>query len=183
MPELQGQPARVCYGGAMDMSPRPILPLTRSPAEKVWDTVAIVGLLVTVLLAVYTFAFVQGPVPTHFNAAGEPDAFGSKGVLLLLLIPAVSATALFAGLRGVPHTFNYPVPITPENAERQYRLGRELLASVGAGLAWTMAAVALSIAGTAAGWFPEPGPLLLLFIVTATMGPVASGLYRSYRAR
>ncbi len=167
----------------MNPNPRPILTLAPSRIERAFDRVAIAGLVCAALLAVYGFVFVAGPVPTHFDAAGRPDAFGSKGILLLVLIPVVPGVALFAGLRNAPHTFNYAVAITPENAERQYRIARELLAGTGAGIAWTIAATVLSITGTGAGWFAAPGPLLLAFILTVTLGPVAWSLRRSYANR
>ncbi len=66
-------------------------------------------------------------IPTHFNAKGEIDNYGSK--LTIFLLPAFS-TIIFIFLSWInkyPHIFNYPVKITEENAEAQYRLATRLI--------------------------------------------------------
>jgi len=66
-------------------------------------------------------------IPTHFNFQGEIDSYGSKSSLFLL--PAFS-TFIFIALSWInryPHIFNYPVKITEENAETQYRIATRLM--------------------------------------------------------
>jgi uncharacterized membrane protein len=73
------------------------------------------------ILTILNYASLPESVPTHFNASGQVDDYGNKGSILLL--PAVG-TLIFAGITllvRVPYIFNYPVAITEENAERQYR--------------------------------------------------------------
>jgi len=45
------------------------------------------------VLVIYVFVELPQKIPTHFNVEGQPDAFGSKGNLLIML---VVATLLFA---------------------------------------------------------------------------------------
>ena len=66
-------------------------------------------------------------IPTHFNAAGNADGFGSK--VSLIALPVI-ATLLFIGLTVLnryPHIFNYPTSITQDNALRQYTLATRIL--------------------------------------------------------
>ncbi len=66
-------------------------------------------------------------IPTHFNAAGEADGFGSK--VSLIALPVI-ASVLFIGLtilNRFPHIFNYPTAITQDNALRQYTLATRML--------------------------------------------------------
>ena len=66
-------------------------------------------------------------IPTHFNAAGEADGFGSK--VSLIALPVI-ATLLFIGLtllNRYPHIFNYPTAITQDNALKQYTLATRML--------------------------------------------------------
>ena len=75
-----------------------------------------------VMWAVVLFIFKQLPetIPVHFDGSGTPDAFGPKRTIYML---PVIATALFLGLTIInffPHTFNYPIVVTAENAEQQY---------------------------------------------------------------
>ncbi len=66
-------------------------------------------------------------IPTHFNAAGEADGFGSKASIIGL---PVIASLLFIGLTVLnryPQSFNYPTTITKDNALRQYTLATRML--------------------------------------------------------
>jgi len=58
--------------------------------------------------------------------SGQPDAWGDKAAIWIL--PAVAAffDVMWAVLANYPHTFNYPVAITEENARVQYQLARSL---------------------------------------------------------
>jgi uncharacterized membrane protein len=81
------------------------------------------GWLMVALLWTITFWDYSGlpdQIPVHFGASGKADSFGSKTNLLGL---PILGTVMYIGLTllgRVPHTFNYPGEITPENALRQY---------------------------------------------------------------
>ncbi len=65
-------------------------------------------------------------IPTHFNFSGVPDSFGSKFTILLLPILLTIFYIAFSLLSRVPQFYNYPVEITKENAERQYKNSRTM---------------------------------------------------------
>jgi uncharacterized membrane protein len=78
-----------------------------------------------VLLALWiwtgtSYSSLPDSIPTHFNAAGEADGFGRKASIVGL---PVIATLLYIGLtllNRYPHIFNFPTPITQDNALKQY---------------------------------------------------------------
>ncbi len=78
-----------------------------------------------VLLALWVWTGTSYPslpdsIPTHFNAAGEADGFGTKASIVGL---SLIATLLYIGLtllNRFPHVFNFPTPITLDNALSQY---------------------------------------------------------------
>jgi uncharacterized membrane protein len=78
-----------------------------------------------VLLALWvwtgtSYSSLPDSIPTHFNAAGEADGFGRKASIVGL---PVIVTLLYIGLtllNRFPHIFNFPTPITQDNALRQY---------------------------------------------------------------
>ncbi len=73
---------------------------------------------------------IENNVPTNFGGDGTPEAWGDK--TSLLIVPAVSIF-LYAGLTFLnkfPHIFNYPVPITEENASKQYQLAKSLISAL-----------------------------------------------------
>jgi uncharacterized membrane protein len=74
-----------------------------------------------VLLALWvwtgtSYSSLPDSIPTHFNAAGEADDYGRKASIFGL---PVVASLLYIGLtllNRVPHIFNFPTPVTQENA-------------------------------------------------------------------
>lgn len=79
------------------------------------------------LLIIWQYGALPDTVPTHFNAQGEPDAYGSKFTILIL---GIIGTVVFIGLETLshyPHSFNYPVKITERNAPAQYRLASRFI--------------------------------------------------------
>lgn len=151
---------------------RPILSIPRSPAAAVLDIVAAAGAVLSVALPVQSWKALPPVIPVHFGLSGMPDGWGAKAILWLF--PALSA-AIYVGLTVMsrfPHTFNYPVPITEENAARQYQIACELLSWLKAELiclfgwiAWRTVQVALGKAeGLGVGFVPAV--VLAIFATT-----------------
>lgn len=98
--------------------PRIHIPIT--PAGKWMERTGFFLVLLMWGMAIFSYTQLDQTIPTHFNAAGEPDSYGNK---ISLFILALLGTVIFIGLtilNKYPHVFNYPVAITEENAERQY---------------------------------------------------------------
>lgn len=152
------------------MSQRPVLSVPRSSPTVILDLIAIMGLLA--LWAASVYGWTQAPlrVPIHFGIDGHPDVWSNNRNWLWLL-PCVGTVQLviFTAIRRFPHAFNYPVPITAENAAYQYTiavnlvtwLNVEILLSL-AYIQWQMARAALDHAIGLGVWFI---PLFLLVIL------------------
>ncbi|MEI7554576.1 DUF1648 domain-containing protein [Candidatus Chlorohelix sp.] len=111
----------------MATSKRPVLRLNYNSGEKILE-VAGLGLVgLTIGLTINSWGSLPERVPTHFNAVGQPDGYGEKGTFLI--VPII-LTILYLSLMlvsRIPHYFNYPWNITPQNAAGQYRLARQML--------------------------------------------------------
>lgn len=90
-------------------------------------------------------------VPIHFGFDGKADAWGNRSSSLLLPLLAVLLYGFLTALSRFPHAFNYPVPITPENAETQYRLAVRLLLVLKTALIAVFFAIYIGVSTTAAG--------------------------------
>ena len=101
---------------------RPVLHVPPTRLDIAADVLAALGVVFTILAVAYYWHVLPDRIPTHFDITGSPDAWGPKSTLLLL--PGVTALmyVLLTVACRFPHTFNYPVRITPENAQRQYRI-------------------------------------------------------------
>ncbi len=104
----------------MTSEERPKLKIQPSPMDQVLE---LLGWGILLALWVWTgtsYSNLPDPIPTHFNAAGEADGFGSKASIIGL---HVIATLLYVGLTALnrfSHIFNFPTPITQDNALSQY---------------------------------------------------------------
>lgn len=106
---------------------RPEIKIKRKTIDWIIEFIGFSFLVVMIGLPLIFSGSLPERIPIHFNLAGQPDGYGSKSTLMLL--PAIGAI-IYIGmtiLEAFPHTYNFPVEITPENAESQYRMGTRLI--------------------------------------------------------
>ena len=104
----------------MNPEERPKLNIQLSPTDQVLELLGWGVLLALWIWTGMSYSSLPDTIPTHFNAAGEADGFGRKASIVSL---PVVASLLYIGLtllNRVPHSFNFPTPITQDNALRQY---------------------------------------------------------------
>jgi len=106
---------------------RPLLKLAMGPADLILEILAIVSLLCFIGFMAYHYATLPETVPTHFDASGKPDDYGSKTTLLILPVIALVIYSILSLIGRIPEKLNYPVKITPANSRRQYTLGIRLI--------------------------------------------------------
>lgn len=109
------------------MKNQPILELPYTLAERWLDVAAWLFVTIGFALALGYYADLPEQIPTHFNAAGEADKFGSKNTIFLLPLLSFILVAGLIYLLRFPHKFNYLNKITPENAVFEYRRMRIML--------------------------------------------------------
>ena len=90
----------------------------------------LLGFLSLVAVTIYFISMygkIDSEVPTHFNAIGEADVFGSKSSLIVSLI---IGWVLFVGMLvvgAIPAVWNTGVKITEENQEKIHSIIRTML--------------------------------------------------------
>lgn len=104
------------------MSKRPSIAVRLSPAGWAGEALAAAGAVAVIIWGMLAWIRLPGLGPTHFGLNGSPDSRGNaRATVALLGGGALGAYALFSVLARYPHVFNYPWPITAENAARQYQ--------------------------------------------------------------
>lgn len=138
---------------------QPKIEIEWTPFDWLFEGLALAGLLVLIVLPIAYYSALPDIIPQHFNAHGEADGFGSKKALWLLPGLGSALFVLMSVLSRHPHLFNYNFKITPENAERQYRLAIQLVRilkvmvmSLFAYLVWGTIQVATSQEKTLDSW-------------------------------
>ena len=162
---------------------RPVISLGLSPVVVVVEVLAAIGLLLAVLPIVKFWAVLPARIPIHFGLGGLPDAWADK--VTIWMMPAVAAI-IFAVLTAVsryPHTFNYPIAITSENARRQYLLGRGLLVWLKAEICWLLAFVVRQQILVTLGNVQRFSVELVLGIIVLIFATVGVYLLKAYLAR
>lgn len=99
--------------------------------RKQLEAISLAGLALMVWItgrALYGPARLPDRIPTHFDAAGNPNGWGSASTLLLLPAVAVAIYLLISGIARLPALFNYPVEVTEENRARLEALTLQMLA-------------------------------------------------------
>ncbi len=89
-----------------------------------------VGIFLIILIWVSAFSFyfrLPEIISVHFNLYGEMDRMGSKNHLILIPIIATFLFVLMTILLRYPESYNYPVKITAENAQKQYQRAIRLI--------------------------------------------------------
>jgi len=119
------------------MYERPHLRPRAMAVDCVLEAVGALALAATIAYIALTWSELPATLPTHFDIAGRPNAWGSRASILFL--PCVTLV-LYAGLgilQRFPWVYNYAVAIGPDNAEAQYRLAIRLLRALKTVLAAT----------------------------------------------
>lgn len=101
--------------------------------RKLLEFVAIAALAALVYFtwtALYGPNHLSGQIPTHFNGAGEPTAYGPVSTLWLLPIIGLGLYVLITAVSFFPGSFNFPVRVTAQNRDRLQRIATRMVVGI-----------------------------------------------------
>ena len=104
--------------------------LSTTPYQRFLNLLSFLLFLGLFLYPVLIWSKIPDEIPTHYNFAGEADAFGNKSSIL---IPSFIGALLYGLLIFVGHfpkIWNVPVKITAENKDWVYRNVKSLLSTI-----------------------------------------------------
>ena len=162
---------------------RPKIRPPRKTGDRVLEAIAFVALLYGLVLVLQSWSALPQTIPTHFNAKGEADGWGSKGMIWLLPAISVVMIPMMLWLRRYPWLSNVPWEINEENALQQYGLIvrlQSLLACVVSLLFLILLYDTISIAGggtSLLGWW------CITIFVGGTIAPIIWYLIVGFRTR
>ena len=160
----------------MTASDRPRPEYQTSPLIRVlrWSGCAAAVIAAAVLSV--TYGSLPEVIPTHFNGAGEADAWGPRSSVWGVLAVWFVMQALLAVLSTQPRVFNFPVPVTDANAGYLFREGERLVVLMGVALAAVFTGILLLSVQS-----PVGGPVLGLGLA-GLLATLAFGIARLLRA-
>ena len=124
-------------GGSTGGLPRLVPPPSR--LQTAFEPLALGGAVACIAIAAWYWRQLPPTIATHFDLSGTPDGWGARAWFLSFALLGPIVYAALTLLARFPHRFNYPVPVTPANAEAQYRLARTFLSSIKATIVLTIA--------------------------------------------
>jgi uncharacterized membrane protein len=159
--------------------PRIKIPLTTH--DYVIEFTGLFFLIILFVIPIFYYNQLPESLPTHFNAAGKPDGSGGKPSLFILPVTALFMYILLTILAAFPHIYNYPVLITSENAEVQYRLATRLLRILKMVILILFSFISWMSVRTALGSVPGPGRVYLPVFLILMFGIVIIYLVRAQK--
>jgi hypothetical protein len=166
-----------------DKQQRPVIAIARSPFEMAVEAIAVAGLFASLAIALFSWSRLPDKVPMHYGAAGTADSWGGRWTVALL--PAVGLVMYLAmsRVRRAPHQFNYPWPITRENAAGMYRAGAVLMTCVKAEVVWLFTYIEWTTFRVALGEARGLGTWFLPATVALMAATVVLSIVQMSRAR
>ncbi|HUN83131.1 MAG TPA: DUF1648 domain-containing protein [Terracidiphilus sp.] len=151
-------------------------------------TLEAIGLIALIVLLWITYQALAGPnplpnrIPTHFDASGNPNGWGSPAMLILLPVVAIGLYLGITVVSRIPSAFHYPVRVTRVNLPRIQNLTLDMitwikteLACLFATLQWWM----IQAARNGGGRLP---PLLVPGFIVLIFGTIGGYLFAVIRA-
>ena len=148
----------------MELEERPRIDIPRSGFEKTVEALAVVGVLASFYLLIFCYNKLPEKIPMHFGFGGKPDAFSGKWTVVALPIIGLAMYAGMSLIRKIPHYYNYPWPITKENAPKMYQISIVLITTVKMEVVWMFTYIQWAVIRVAMG---KAGGLGVLFLPVA----------------
>ena len=167
----------------MKMEQRPKIKIEWDIIDKIIEGLGWAFLLLLWYITISSFSSLPAIIPTHFNASGKIDDYGSRSTLFLL--PAIG-TLIFVGmtfLNRFPHTFNYLSKITEENARRQYTLATKMMRYLKMIVLVIFSALAYITSTSASGKTDGPGVWFFLVLVGSIFAPLIIFITKMAKAK
>jgi hypothetical protein len=164
-------------------SQRPRLDIPRTIADYIAEVLALAGVLAGLFLLGFIWTDLPSEIPRHFGFTGEPTAWSGRWSAVVPIVIAVVLYAALTLLARAPHVFNYPFPITQENAAIQYRLARSMIIWLKVSLVWMMISIVWSQARVALGDADGVSPIMIFGFLIGIHVILGVFLYRMFRYR
>lgn len=150
---------------------------TDGPGPVTW-TLRLLGVLASLGITVGILVAYPGLpdiIPTHIGVSGAADDWGPKLSILVLAGVMLALSIGLALLSARPRIFNYPIPVTEDNAQAVYREGERMMV-------WVLLALQAIYLGLAVSVVNAGGGAVIAIGAVAMVGAVVLGIIRLLRA-
>ncbi len=161
---------------------QPKITIEKDNTDKAIEGIGLIAIFILVLLPLYYFSELPDEIPRHFDHKGDPTALSSKNIIWLFPTIGTVMYIALAWLTRVPHLYNYPKPITADNARRQYRNATRLVRMLNTVIVSLFAYIQFVIIQTALGETSGLGAWFLPVFLLMVFAPIGWFLFKSVRS-
>lgn len=162
--------------------PRPRIRISLTPLEFILEVISLLGLVGAAYMLIRFWPELPMVIPKHFGFSGEVDGWGDRSSLHVLLGANLFIYIMMTVVRLFPHTFNYPLAITADNAARQYQLAIWYMALLKAQVVWLFVYLQWQIIQVALGNSSGLGSWLIIAVLLALLLPMLIYVGHKYRS-
>jgi uncharacterized membrane protein len=161
--------------------PRISIPLTAT--DWVLEVAGLVGIIVTIGFTLTWYNDLPDTIPRHYNVAGQPDGFSGKSILYTLTAVPIMTYLILTVVLRFPHLFNYPLEITEENAERQYKNATRMIRAIKTFLVLIFGYLTYSTIKNGLGEMQGLGTWFTPTTLVSVLGTVVYFIYQTFKLR
>ena len=135
---------------------RPKITIKKSKLDRVLEILSFVLILSSALIILIYYNQLPGELPIHFNTPQkDPNGYGKKSLLWQLPIILGIIVLIITRLSQYPYVFNYPIKISPENAEYNYKIASQMLRVLATAISFACFVLTLTSILNGLGLYPE----------------------------
>ena len=162
---------------------RPRIDVPKTLPDYIGQVLAFGGTAAGVMLLLIIWGDLPEEIPRHFGITGHPAEWSDRWSAVVGIAIAVLIYVGLTLLARVPHIYNYPWPITEQNATIQYRLARSLVIWLNAVCVLMMVSIVWSQARVALGDTDRVNPFMIMGFIIAIHVVLVLFVYRAYRCK
>lgn len=95
--------------------------------QKILEIITVVILVASIVYVAIRYSQIPVKIPTHFDLVGNPDGWGKKSSIFLIVGANVFLYIFMSICTFFPKMWNLPVKITEENQNRIYSYALDML--------------------------------------------------------
>ncbi len=153
----------------------------RTAYERTIEIIALVFLLCGLVALTVSWNNIPERIPAHFNAAGEPDSWGDRTSILILVIVGTGLYILLTGLSFIPLKPKNASKLTPQSTLARWQNMRAMLSTLKAELILLFNVIGWKIIEVARGNAEGLGTAFLPIYLLTIFGTIAAFLLRYRR--
>jgi hypothetical protein len=149
--------------------------------DKTIEVIGIFALVASCMIPLMFFYELPERIPVHFDMAGQPDAYGSRSMTLIMPVVAISLYAIIFSAARYQHLFNYPVPVTAENKTELLALSQQMLRLIRLAVALLFLVLIVSTVQVGLGESKRANIYFVIYFLLAIAAIIGIYVYRMIR--